>query len=196
MSNSEKTQLPSKEWRCFHCDEVFTDEAAAREHFGPSELCSPGCHIGIAEYRRMEELHRAHMAEDSDMHRRLYALRAEHQTALRREEEKGYARGLQDARNEANAHETTDWRAIRERELRYLEGVLLNIRKQDGEGARESADDTLAWLRNRLAVKASEPLPKHPCIHCGKEFATREVRGHHEETCNGTRLQKNGSDGL
>lgn len=44
-------------------------------------------------------------------------------------------------------------RRMREHELRYIESVLLNIRKQDGEGARESADDTLQWLRNRLAVR-------------------------------------------
>lgn len=33
-------------WRCFHCDEVFTDEAEAKEHFGADNFCMPevpGC---------------------------------------------------------------------------------------------------------------------------------------------------------
>jgi hypothetical protein len=32
----------AKEWRCFHCDEVFTDEAAAKLHFGTAEEYQPG----------------------------------------------------------------------------------------------------------------------------------------------------------
>lgn len=45
-------------------------------------------------------------------------------------------------------------RAMRSQELRYVREVLQNIRKQDGEAARESANDTLAWLENRLTVEA------------------------------------------
>jgi hypothetical protein len=30
-------------WRCFHCDEVFTTPAAARDHFGATECADPGC---------------------------------------------------------------------------------------------------------------------------------------------------------
>ena len=52
----------------------------------------------------------------------------------------------------------TNWRQMREHELRYIDTVLHNIRKQDGEAARESADDTIQWLRNRLTVQ-SEPIP-------------------------------------
>jgi hypothetical protein len=48
------------------------------------------------------------------------------------------------------------WREIREHELRYVESVLVNIRKQDGEGARASAHDTLQWLRNRLKAQRPE----------------------------------------
>jgi hypothetical protein len=38
--------------------------------------------------------------EDTELHREIYRLKADHATALRREEEKGYARGLRDARQE------------------------------------------------------------------------------------------------
>jgi hypothetical protein len=47
------------EWRCFHCDEVFTDKAEAREHFGDYIDDSPLCLIkgedgGLA--KRVREL--------------------------------------------------------------------------------------------------------------------------------------------
>jgi hypothetical protein len=95
-----------KEWRCFHCDEVFTDEAAAREHFGsygPRILSEPACQIDAAEYRAMEQRMADYNAEDADIHRQMARMECEHKTALRREEEKGYARGVADQRKEFQA---------------------------------------------------------------------------------------------
>ena len=44
----------SKEWRCFQCDELFTDEVAARDHFGQSVLLSPlCCDHSLATYRQV-----------------------------------------------------------------------------------------------------------------------------------------------
>lgn len=88
----------SKVWRCFHCDEVFTDREKAAEHFGKYEMREPACTIDVAEYRRMEEVNRGHCAEDTELHRTIYRMAADHATALLREEEKGYARGLWDGR--------------------------------------------------------------------------------------------------
>ena len=90
-------------WRCFHCDEVFTDPAAAAEYFGPSQAQQPACQIDVAAYRRMEEAHRRSCEEDTDLHREIHHLQSDHQIALRREEEKGYARGLRDAALESPA---------------------------------------------------------------------------------------------
>lgn len=90
------------EWRCFHCDEVFTDAEKAAEHFGPSLRSEPACHIDAAKYREMEEAVERSNAEDTDLHRTIYRMQSEHSIALRREEEKGYAKGLEDARKEAN----------------------------------------------------------------------------------------------
>jgi len=85
-------------WRCFHCDEVFTDVEAARLHFGSDETRQPACQIDVAHVREMEsQLNRYH-AEDSDKDREFYALNAAHSVALIREEEKGYERGLRDGR--------------------------------------------------------------------------------------------------
>jgi hypothetical protein len=87
-------------WRCFYCDETFTDRAAAELHFGPGGALrqdQPACRINIAEYRAMEEIVRRYADDDSDMHRAMYRMQSEHAVALRRAEEDGYARGLRDA---------------------------------------------------------------------------------------------------
>jgi hypothetical protein len=86
-------------YTCFHCGEVFVDTEAARLHFGKGVYQQPGCHIDLAEYRRMEEENRRHCEEDTDLHRTLHRLECDHQLALRREEEAGYANGLRDGLN-------------------------------------------------------------------------------------------------
>lgn len=89
-------QLKSK-WRCFHCDEVFNDHASALEHFGPSQYTAAACQVDIAEYRRMEEVHRSHCEEDTDADRAIHSLRSDMNIAVKRAEEDGYAKGLLDA---------------------------------------------------------------------------------------------------
>jgi len=90
-------------WRCFHCDEVFTDRSAALEHFGESECHTPGCQIDITDVRAMEKALRQYRAGDTLLYRQLRQLKSDHATALRREEEKGYARGVADMREQLTA---------------------------------------------------------------------------------------------
>ena len=92
-------------WRCFHCGATFVDRVAAAEHFGESETSAAACTIDVAEYREMEEYTARCRAEDSDTDRAMHRLRAEYGATLRREEEKGYARGLVDGQREV-------WRPI------------------------------------------------------------------------------------
>lgn len=89
---------PLTPWRCFHCDEVFTTTESAIEHFGRTERQNPACQIDIAEYRAMEQRMLAYTQEDADIHREMHARLSDHQLALVREEERGYARGLEDAK--------------------------------------------------------------------------------------------------
>jgi hypothetical protein len=81
-------------WRCFHCNETFTNADAATEHFGASERQNPACQIDITEYRAMEARMVRYNDEDADIHRQWYGMQNEHQQALRRAEEDGYAKGL------------------------------------------------------------------------------------------------------
>ena len=84
-----------REWRCFHCDEVFTDPEDARRHFG-DDLSDAACQIDASAVREMERELARYRAEDSDKDRDMYRMQAEHTVALRRAEEEGYRRGLID----------------------------------------------------------------------------------------------------
>jgi hypothetical protein len=84
------------EWRCFHCDEVFTEPENARLHFGDDCMTDAACQISAASVREMETLLARYRAEDSDKDREFHRMRAQHTVALRRAEEEGYRRGLVD----------------------------------------------------------------------------------------------------
>ncbi|WP_421591159.1 hypothetical protein [Shinella sp. M27] len=99
-------------WRCFHCDEVFTTEHAARLHFGETECQDPACQIKAgAEMSMLEALRRA----EEEARKAVIAMHEEGTdgwTAFRRLEGRtrqnaeaaenlGYERGLRDGRAEA-----------------------------------------------------------------------------------------------
>lgn len=94
-----------REWRCYFCDEVFTDTSDAANHFGHMEdgvSESTACKLtkdekGIVGLLReaWAEL-RAYREEDTKMIREVYALGADHSRNAQAEEEKGYARGMRD----------------------------------------------------------------------------------------------------
>ena len=92
-------------WRCFHCGETFTKAQVkhARDHFGRDEGETPVCLIREpGEYAVLRALRDAQdelaqsRAEDTWVHRALHSMSADHQQALIREEERGYAKGLAD----------------------------------------------------------------------------------------------------
>ena len=93
-------------WRCFHCGEAFTrvKEQHARDHFGADCSATPVCLMREpGEYHVLRALRKAqddlvaYRAEDTELHRAMHAMAADHQRLLRRQEELGYARGLRDA---------------------------------------------------------------------------------------------------
>ena len=85
-------------WRCFHCDEVFTERECAQLHFGATLMSDPACQIDVKQFREMERMLERFRAEDTDLHREIHRLHAAHYAALRCEEEAGYAKGLADGR--------------------------------------------------------------------------------------------------
>src|SRR3990167_5215078 len=55
-----------KQWRCFHCDEVFRSRRAAYIHFGPDEACEklpPAC-VDPLRYDEMERLKQLREAQE------------------------------------------------------------------------------------------------------------------------------------
>lgn len=94
----ESAERERPTWRCFHCDEVFTDRAEAQDHFGPSEQQIPACFIDVRHVRWLEEQHRRNVEDDTEALRTIRGLAGEHEELRRRAEEQGYARGLADAK--------------------------------------------------------------------------------------------------
>src|SRR3546814_7963692 len=72
---------PAPEWRCFHCDETFTDAAAAREHFGVTECEDPICGVTAERYREVERL-LAEFRSESDPASREFYRSEEHKSEL------------------------------------------------------------------------------------------------------------------
>jgi hypothetical protein len=98
---------PQEAWKCFHCSETFTDPEAAKVHFGEELGSTPGCKLNALEggllkiVRDQEEELRQFRREEMASYREFYSLGADHSLALVREEQKGYDKGLADARAEA-----------------------------------------------------------------------------------------------
>lgn len=89
-------------WKCFHCGEIARTREEAVLHFGKSEHAQPMCQIDAAAFRAMEELTARYREEDSDFHRQMARMAFDHDLALRRQEEAGYARGLQDGQTKGS----------------------------------------------------------------------------------------------
>lgn len=47
--SSHSPTMGQTAWRCFHCDEVFTDERSAREHFGETQGDDAACTLNCGE---------------------------------------------------------------------------------------------------------------------------------------------------
>lgn len=91
-----------KQWRCFHCDSVFTSARCAAEHFGRDETKTAACELKAFEghlltyIRKLEADLDQYRADDSHVLRSIYTLEADHRQALMRAEEEGYNRGVLD----------------------------------------------------------------------------------------------------
>lgn len=92
-----------KTWRCFHCDEYFTDREEAALHFGTLLGDEPGCKLNKLEGGLLGLLRQAHLElrsyreEDTALLRQVWSLGAESNTKIREAEERGYARGMKDS---------------------------------------------------------------------------------------------------
>lgn len=94
-----------KQWRCFHCDEVFISPKCAAVHFGSDGTKTAACQLKsherhLVDYiRDLENQLEGYRAEDSHVMRSIYSLEADHRQALIRAEEEGYNKGVRDVRD-------------------------------------------------------------------------------------------------
>lgn len=93
--------MARRQWRCFHCDQIFRNEYEAGIHFGADQACTCACvlpHEGhlVEHIRDLESQLASYRNESDKIMQSIVTLEAEHATALQREEEKGYERGVRD----------------------------------------------------------------------------------------------------
>lgn len=104
MTDLETYPNPRHGWTCYFCGETFKKPGAARDHFGGDLGSTAACRIKAEErgllmaLRRCEDELARYREEDSDKNREMAAMQAAHRRARAAAEEKGYARGLADAR--------------------------------------------------------------------------------------------------
>jgi rubrerythrin len=112
----ETYHTPEHGWVCFHCGEHFSGDLAGHHaaslHFGATPRSDPACLLGtqknehslLRRFRIVENeldaLRTVVATEDTDKDREFHAMRAAHSQELIREEERGYERGMRDAKNE------------------------------------------------------------------------------------------------
>jgi flagellar biosynthesis/type III secretory pathway protein FliH len=90
-----------KQWRCFHCDTVFTDQFEAGIHFGADLAGTCACvlpheqHL-VEHIRDLESQLQSYRDESDKVMRSIMTLETEKQRAVQNAEEAGYAKGLSD----------------------------------------------------------------------------------------------------
>ena len=142
----------TKKWRCFHCDEVFTNEADARLHFGPSCDRDPACQVDAKHLRDLETELARYRSEDTDLHRQIEHLKTEHSQALMRAEEAGYAKGLKDGRELA----TPGALMIADERRRQIEAEGWTAEHDDKHDAGELICAALIYAGASMAIKAGD----------------------------------------
>lgn len=101
------------QWRCFHCDEVFTDFSATKDHFGFEPSHDPACRIKMGGERSLiEALRRAEKDaadawaaihdETTEAAKAYYAQMTRHRQQLIAAEQAGYDRGVDDCRKDTD----------------------------------------------------------------------------------------------
>ena len=99
--------MGEKHWRCFHCDEVFTDEETARNHFGDHEGQTPACKLNTFDRGLLEALRRQERdnieawdrisSETVEAVSAMHGMHARFERNLRLVDEAAYVRGMRDA---------------------------------------------------------------------------------------------------
>ena len=94
--------MPRKQWRCFHCDQVFTSERWAREHFGDDFYSYPACRIAhhegslVSYIRKLEAEVHDHRSENHEVLLSAYSLMAEARGVESAAEQRGYDKGVKE----------------------------------------------------------------------------------------------------
>lgn len=161
----------TRHWRCFHCDEVFYDEHAAKLHFGMDQCNDPACKIKMgAEGSLVTALRRAEaeladawaaiLNESTEAAKAYYAQQSRHGEQLRAAEELGYERGLADGRAE-NSSPQPNMHAPSENTFQ----LHALVRKRSG-----------AWWEGRVVgFYSTEQTPDGVCVQLDRPMGPVQI---------------------
>lgn len=143
-----------KQWRCFHCDELFISFKCAQSHFGSDETKEVACRLKgheqhLVDYiRDLEAQLDSYRADDSHVMRSIYTLEADHRQALIRAEEAGYNKGVRDMTPAPLAWDANSNRSYEPVEVRAAE--IYASFEYDGPGQKP------AWTPGGNGLKQDE----------------------------------------
>lgn len=134
MSAPAKAEgMNSTAWQCFHCDELFTDEAEAREHFGANERADAACRIKARDGGLLGALRNT----EADLATwRLRAVLAEEQNTSAECVREEYGRYFQRARSAWEAfclYDTMEGRALAAEERLTQLATAVGLTEWDGD---------------------------------------------------------------
>ncbi len=101
--------MAKKQWRCFFCNDVFTDHGKAAEHFGVFEACEadePACKLMqhqerfIQYVRGLEQEIRLYQDDNQPLQRAIWDLEATIADKIKTAEEKGYNKAVADMQSQ------------------------------------------------------------------------------------------------
>lgn len=144
-------------WTCFHCGDVFTDEAEAREHFGDTMDDEPICQVTAERYRAVERELDMYRNESDATSKTFYDIGHRAAVAEREAEQKGYDRGIADAK--AHPHELGLVKAENRNGTPERVQELMEANNRLLERARAAESGTMAIAVSELERIAGLYLP-------------------------------------
>lgn len=94
--------MNNRQWRCFHCDQVFRSEKQAQIHFGIDQFQTPVCKLSQAEgdlvqyIRRLEAELELYRNESHELLTAAYSLQFDARRIEPEAEQRGYDKGVND----------------------------------------------------------------------------------------------------
>lgn len=151
MSEHNNGLCTCPEWRCFFCNEVFTDEAAARNHFGLDEEWTAGCIDPLTKDEKERRADQVQFYIELDGERERSAALQDKAYLLGHWEDdlKRHFNGAKSVNQAMLMYEAMETRALAAEEKLAQDGLLRAV---------ASIPPNIYWLMGKGRTRPKEPL--------------------------------------